>query len=101
MAPLRAALAWGLAVAGRVDEARELLRELERPQGGQWTSPYQRGIVHAALGETGRALACLEEARDARDAWAVWVTVDPMLDDLRADPRFEEIAGPILDRARA
>ncbi len=75
--------------------------QLERPQGGQWTSPYQRAIVHAALGETGRALACLEEACAARDAWAVWIAVDPMLDLLRADPRFEDIAGPILERARA
>jgi DNA-binding winged helix-turn-helix (wHTH) protein/Flp pilus assembly protein TadD len=101
LAPLRAALGWGLAAAGRADEARSLLRELEVSEDGEWTSPYQRAILHAALGETGRALACLEEACAARDAWAVWVVVDPMLDSLRSDPRFEDVAGPVIERARA
>jgi tetratricopeptide (TPR) repeat protein len=100
LTPLQAALGWGLAGAGRVDEARAILRELESPGGGEWTSPYQRAILHAALGETGRALACLEEACAARDAWAVWVVVDPMLDSLRSDPRFEDIAVPVIGRAR-
>jgi adenylate cyclase len=98
--PLRAALGWSLAAAGRTDEARALLRELERPEDGGWTSPYQRAILHAALGDTGRALACLEEACEARDAWAVWLVVDPMLDGLRSDPCFEEVVGPLLERAR-
>jgi hypothetical protein len=100
LVPLRAALGWGLAAAGRTDEARTLLRELEHPEDGSWTSPYQRALLHAALGETGRALACLEEACVARDAWAAWLLVDPMLDALRSDPRFDDVASPLLDRAR-
>ena len=100
LTPLQAALGWGLAAAGRADEARALLRELESPEDGEWTSPYQRAILHAALEETGRALACLEEACAARDAWAVWLAVDPMLDSLRSDPRFEDVAGPVLERAQ-
>jgi DNA-binding winged helix-turn-helix (wHTH) protein/tetratricopeptide (TPR) repeat protein len=101
LVPLRAALGWGLAAAGRVEESRALLRELECPEDGAWTSPYQRALLHAALGETGRALACLEEACAARDAWAVWLLADPMLDSLRSDPRFEEVTGPLVKRARA
>ena len=100
LAPLQAALGWGLAAKGETDAARSRLEALEHPEVGDWTSPYQRAILHAALGETGRALACLDEACEARDAWAVWVTVDPMLDTLRADPRFEDVAGPVLERAR-
>jgi DNA-binding winged helix-turn-helix (wHTH) protein/Flp pilus assembly protein TadD len=100
LVPLRAALGWALAVAGRHEEVREILGEIERPDEGQWTSPYQRAILHAALGENGRALACLEEACAARDAWAVWAVVDPLLDALRSDPRFEDVAGPVLERAR-
>ena len=101
LTPLRAALGWGLAAAGRAEEARALLRELESSENSEWTSPYQRAILRAALGETGRALARLEEACAARDAWAVWVVVDPMLDSLRSDPRFEDVAGPVIERARA
>jgi DNA-binding winged helix-turn-helix (wHTH) protein/tetratricopeptide (TPR) repeat protein len=100
MVPLRAALGWGLAVAGETDEARSILEELEHPPDATWTSPYQRALLHAALGDSGRALACLEESCEARDAWAVWVTVDPMLDVLRSDPRFEDVAGPVLEAAR-
>lgn len=100
LVPLRAALGWGLAAAGRAQETRALLQELERPEDGSWTSPYQRALLHVALGETGRALACLEEACEARDAWAVWLLVDPMLDPLRSDPRFEDVAGPLIERAR-
>jgi hypothetical protein len=73
---------------------------VERPESGAWTSPYQRAILHTALGETGRALACLEESCAERDAWAVLVGVDPMLDPLRSDPRFDDVAGPVLERAR-
>jgi tetratricopeptide (TPR) repeat protein len=100
LVPLQAALGWGLAMAGRTDEARSVLRTLDAPPDETWTSPYQRAILHAALGENGRAIACLEEAREARDPWVVWVTVDPMLDPIRSDPRFDDAVAPIVERAR-
>ena len=94
LVPLRAALGWGLATAGQLEQTRAVLRELERPEGGEWTSPYQRAILHTALGETGRALACLEEACAARDAWVVWL-------DGRPDARSPPVGSPLRGRGGA
>ena len=52
--------------------------------------------VHDALGETDAALACLEEAGEQRDAWLAWLDVDPMLDRLRSEPRFQAVRARVM-----
>ena len=91
----RAVLARSLAVAGQESEARALLRELAEPDAG-YVSPYQRATIHDALGETDAALACLEEAGEQRDAWLAWLDVDPMLDRLRSEPRFQAVRARVM-----
>ena len=59
-------------------------------------SPYQRATVHDALGETDAALTCLEEAGEQRDAWLAWLDVDPMLDRLRSEPRFQAVRARVM-----
>jgi DNA-binding winged helix-turn-helix (wHTH) protein/tetratricopeptide (TPR) repeat protein len=87
-AVMKAVLARTYALAGRADEARALLRELEAER----LSPYHLAILHAVLGDRERALERLAEAAARRDHWLVWVKVDPILEPLRADPRFEQVA---------
>ena len=43
------------------------------------------------VGTGGRALAWLERAVEERDAWAVYIRVDPWFSALRGDPRFQQI----------
>ena len=92
---VRAVLARSLALAGRTGEARAVLEALEDPE-GSYVSPYQRATVYEALGDRETALRCLEEAILPRDAWLVWIDVDPMLDGLRGEPRFAAVRARVM-----
>ena len=53
--------AWARARAGRTDEARAALAELEARAATEYVQPLHLAIVHAALGEMDRAFELLEE----------------------------------------
>ena len=57
-----------------------------------YVSPYFLAVIYAYLGETEAALAQIEEAIRIGDAWITWLVVDPQLDALRGEPRFQELA---------
>jgi TolB-like protein/Flp pilus assembly protein TadD len=88
----KAVLGRSYALAGRRREAEEVLRELEAATGGARVSPYHVAILYALLGDHDHALQRLQEAAERRDHWLVWVKVDPILDPLRGDARFEALA---------
>ena len=94
---MKAVLAWTLARAGRADEARRLLVEIEAGSGGAFA--YQRATVLAALGEREAALTSLEQAAAARDPWLVLIGVDPMLDPLGGHPRLASLAARVRPAA--
>jgi hypothetical protein len=50
-------------------------------------------IAHAytGLGDRPRALRWLEESHSRREAQMVYVAVDPMLESLRNEPRFQTL----------
>jgi hypothetical protein len=48
-------------------------------------------LLHAALGDTEKALASLETAYEARDLQLQYLGVHPGYDPLRADPRFQDL----------
>jgi TolB-like protein len=54
-------------------------------------SRYQQAEVHAQRGDTGAALALLEEAYRTRDPGLLWLPNDPLLDPLRAEARFKDL----------
>ena len=83
-----AALAVAQAAAGQEEEARRELERLENPASGAFVSPYLLAKVHAALGESERALDLLEEAWRTRTSWMADLKVDPELGVLRSHPRF-------------
>ena len=85
---MESVLARSLALAGQRPQAKKILRKLERLSRDTHAGWYPNATIHLALGDAQAALACLETACEARDPWLVWLKVDPMLDDLRADPRF-------------
>jgi TolB-like protein/Tfp pilus assembly protein PilF len=79
-------LAHAYAVAGRRDEARKILQELEREQVlNGWIA-----AIHTALGDTDQAFAWLDKAYDAYDSW-LFQLQDPVWDPLRDDPRFKDL----------
>jgi tetratricopeptide (TPR) repeat protein len=90
--PLAAAfLAHGLALAGREDEARRRLDELEAQRTRRYVSAYDLAVIHAGLGDVARAVEQLERGYEERTHWMALLGVDPRLDPLRAHPRFERL----------
>jgi TolB-like protein/DNA-binding winged helix-turn-helix (wHTH) protein/Flp pilus assembly protein TadD len=80
-----------LAKAGRITEAREVLRSLESPNPGVYVPPYAAALVHAGLGERDAAFQWLNRAFDAHDVHLMYLPVDAKWDPYRPDPRFQAL----------
>lgn len=84
-----ASLAHAYARSGNQIEARKLLTELEERASRDFVSPYLRATVHVALGEKEQALELLEQAYAEHSIDIVQAKIDPNLDALRSEPRFQ------------
>jgi TolB-like protein/Tfp pilus assembly protein PilF len=77
--------------SGRKQEARKLLEELEKRSKHRYISPCLIALVQIGLGEKDQAIASLEQGYTDRDQWMLYLKVDPHMDDLRSDPRFQDL----------
>jgi len=84
----RGQLGEAYALAGRRDEARAILRELEDPTRPEPASPYHRAYVYAGLGEDDRAIDCLERAFENRAGAMYGLRGSFLFTSLRRHPRF-------------
>jgi DNA-binding winged helix-turn-helix (wHTH) protein/tetratricopeptide (TPR) repeat protein len=75
-------------VAGRHDEAKQVLGELDRLANQTYVTPYGVALVHAGLDRHDAAFDWLNKAFDDRSHWLVWLRLDPRWNRLRYDPRF-------------
>ncbi|HEX6623721.1 MAG TPA: tetratricopeptide repeat protein, partial [Pyrinomonadaceae bacterium] len=98
-------LAAAYAAAGRRADAQRVLERLREMAAGEYVSPYFLALVHVHLGDKEKALLLLEEAVRVRDAWVVWLGVDPRFEPLRSEPRFqalvERTGNPLVTGGRA
>ena len=81
-------LASAYATAGDAARAELVLAEMAEVAQHRYISPYHVALVHCALGRKGSSLDLLESAFETKDAWIVWMAVEPELDSVRNDPRF-------------
>ncbi|HEX8069883.1 MAG TPA: winged helix-turn-helix domain-containing protein [Pyrinomonadaceae bacterium] len=81
---------------GQAEQARAVIGELAQLAEQRYVSPYYVAVIHTALGDHAEAFAWLHRACDNQSEGLVWAAIDPLLDALRADPRF----GDILRRVR-
>ena len=79
--------------AGQRSEAQKVLAELDALTKQEYVSAFDVGMVHLGLGDKDRFFALLEKSADERDVLFAYLGVDPMLDDLRSDPRFPRMVG--------
>jgi TolB-like protein len=86
-----AALGHAYAVSGNRSAALANLRELEELSLRRYVSPYYFAILSAGLGEAENSLTWLERALKDRSAWLTWLKVDPRLDALHEQPRFQAL----------
>jgi tetratricopeptide (TPR) repeat protein len=87
----KATLAYSLAASGDLTYARQMAAELEEKRKSEYVSPVELAIVYIAIRDTEKALNWAEKAVEERRGWATYLRVHPMVDPLRAEPRFEAL----------
>ncbi len=92
-----ALLAHAEARIGKQNEARQILARLTEEAKTRYVPAYAFSVIHLALGEKDQALDWLEKgARDHDGLYSTFIKVDPYLDPLRGDPRFEALVSAVL-----
>jgi tetratricopeptide (TPR) repeat protein len=85
------ALGHAYAVSGMKERAESSLVELMEKAKSRYVSPFYVAIVYAGLGEHQKAMDWLEKAYRYRSNGLVFLKVDPDLDTLRSQPRFQDL----------
>ena len=80
-----------LAEIGRIDAARDVIRELDARGRERYVPPYATALVHAGLGDREAAFAALERAFVERDVHLMYLPTDARWDPFRTDPRFVDL----------
>jgi TolB-like protein/DNA-binding winged helix-turn-helix (wHTH) protein/Flp pilus assembly protein TadD len=81
-------LAWVYGLAGRKHEARKLIDELNEIARHRYVAPALFVNAYLGLGDKGTALTWMERGIEEHDQWFL-LKVDPTLDPLRSEPRFQ------------
>ncbi len=83
--------------AGQRDEAQKILAHLREEAKSRYVSGYSIALMFMGLEDKEQAIDALERAyREGAGNDLFTIRVDPMLDDLRGQPRFEALAEKIL-----
>jgi serine/threonine protein kinase/tetratricopeptide (TPR) repeat protein len=88
---MSAALAQTLATAGKTKEAIQILDDLATLAKQKYVAPYFFAEIHVGLGEHDRALEYLERAYQEHSHWLIYLHIDPGMDALRSNPRFQDL----------
>jgi serine/threonine-protein kinase len=86
-----AALGHGYAVSGKRAEALKIIRELQERSKSQFVPSYTLATVYAGLGMKEEAIQHLAKSFDEGSFYMIHLKVEPILDPLRADPRFSDL----------
>jgi len=89
-------LVQGYARNGQTDEARKLLARLNEMAKSAQVPEYAFALAYTSLGEKDRAIEALEHGfAGGNKSYLFLLPGDPLLDDLRGDPRFEALVKKI------
>jgi len=89
---MMAALAYAYGQAGKQTEARGILDQLQKTSTSQrYVSPYAVSLIYIALNDKDAAFQSLGRAFQERDENLVHLRVDPRLDPIRSDARFQQL----------
>ena len=78
----------GLAVSGKMSEARKVLNDYSRSKS---PTSWALATLYAGLGDRDQAFAWLEKAAQERFVILASLKVDPVFDPLRSDTRFDSL----------
>jgi len=90
--PVRlASLGCAYGLAGKKLQAQKVVAQLDEASKIHYVPAYLLALVHAALRENDKAFSWLEKAYEQHDSYLVRLRVEPLMDPLRSDPRFEKL----------
>ncbi len=96
-----AVLARAYASSGDKTEALKILEQLKELSKQRYVSAYSFALVYLALGDKEEALRWLEKSyQDRTGNDVVYFRVEPFLDQLRGDPRFEALVEKIFSATK-
>jgi serine/threonine-protein kinase len=82
---------YALAKSGKQAEARVVLEELLKLSTAHYVSPYSIALIYNGLDERDETLAWLERGIEKREPRVAFLKVEPKWNNLRDDPRFQEL----------
>ena len=88
-------LAVGYAMAGRRDDAERLINRMRSPEAQRPVAPYTIALTYVALRDEARAMEWLETAFRNRDSALTQLAVEPLLDPIRSNPRFQSFVARV------
>lgn len=90
-------VAHAMASMGKQNEAREIRVKLTEIAKTRYVSGYSFAVIHLGLGEKDQAVDWLEkDAREQTGFEINFIKVDPYLDALRVDPRFQDLISKVV-----
>jgi len=90
----------GVALTRNGDEAGALstVKRLAEMSSLGYVDPLASALVHVALGNFDSALDCLGKSLLERSPHALLLNVDPLFDEIRSDPRFQNLVSSLKFR---
>jgi TolB-like protein len=88
---LLAAAGFSYAMSGRKMDVEPIIERWRNAETRRYVDNYWTAITYAAMGDKDAAFAELDKAYKAHDWFMPRMMVDPFLDPLRGDPRFDEM----------
>jgi tetratricopeptide (TPR) repeat protein len=84
-------MGWFYAMSGKKEKAYELLAELEERSKKGYVSSFWTALIYSALGELDKSFAWFEKALEERDGNMIYLTVVPIFNNVRSDPRYKQL----------
>src|ERR1700694_236917 len=79
------------ASSGNTAAARARIDYLNSAARQRYVSPFTVALIYAGLHDSAAALHALEKSVDGRDAWAIFIPLQPEFRFLRSQPRFTRL----------
>jgi TolB-like protein/DNA-binding winged helix-turn-helix (wHTH) protein/tetratricopeptide (TPR) repeat protein len=76
---------------GHEAEANGELRRMKELAKDKYVTPYGMAVIFAGLDDKDQTMSWLQKAYEERSNWLVWLKLDPRFDNVRSDPRFQEL----------
>jgi DNA-binding winged helix-turn-helix (wHTH) protein/TolB-like protein/Tfp pilus assembly protein PilF len=84
-------LGYADALSGNTPKAHQMIQKLTERSGHEYVPALSIALIYVSLGEREHALEWLSHSYQDRSTHMVYAKVDPLLDPMRSDPRFNAL----------